>query len=182
MVYDAAMELDKQGCRQIALVDSNKDSSWSKIPDYAVKGYADAMQQIGQLRNPHLYLRVPISQQGGCEAITALLQQNLSRPFGIISVDSLITMGIIQAVLSSGLRIPEDVIIATHANRGCGAAQFTVPIIKYEYPIDVHMDRIIKLIKQYAKGKKPAPGIDLQPPEKKILLPRNTDLLAVNLD
>jgi|GEM_PF-3654946 len=180
MVYDAVVELDRMGCCQIALVDSNKDLSWSQIPDAAARGYADALKSIGQLRNPKLHLRVPISQQGGGAAFRELIRSNeLSRPFGIISVDSMITLGIIQTVLTSGLRISEDVIIATHANRGCGAAQFTVPIIKYEYAINTHMDRIAEFIRQYGNGGEPYCGIDLLPPEKKVLVPQKTALFSV---
>ncbi len=182
MVYNAVVELDRLGCRQIALIDSNKDLTWSKIPDAASKGYADALKSIGQLRNPRLHIRVPISQQGGCAAFSELIRNNeLSRPFGIISVDSMVTLGVIQTALISGLRISEDVIIATHANRGCGAAQFTVPILKYEYAINIHMDRIAKMIKQHGKGKDPAPGIDLLAPEKKVLIPQETLLTAESL-
>ena len=172
MVYDAVLELDRRGCRKIALIDCDRNQSWSKIPDAAVRGYADALKCIGQLRNPKLHLQVPMSQQGGCDAFFKLIKENdLCRPFGVICIDSIITQGLIQTVLSSGLRISEDVIIATHANRGCGAAQFTVPIIRYEYAINVHLDRIAEFIKQHSKGQIPVPGIDLLPPEKMVFLP-----------
>lgn len=181
MAYDAVLELDRQGCRQIALIDSNKDMSWSKIPDAAARGYADALREIGQLRNPLLHIRTAISQQGGCTAFRELSSNNdLASPFGIVSVDSMVTLGVIQAVLSKGLRISEDVIIATHANRGCGAAQFTVPIIKYEYPVNVHLARVVEFIKQYNQGGKIPSGIDLMPPETKYLSSDEKLLTASN--
>ncbi len=168
MAYDAVRELDRRGCRQIAFVDRDKDLSWSKTPDSAAKGYCDGLKSIGQLRNPRLHLKVPISQHGGHDAFCELLKSVTSKPLGIISVDSMITLGIIQAALSRKFRIPEDVIIASHANQGCGAAQFTVPIIKYEYPINAHMDVIGKYIKLYNAGQNLPTLIDLMSPVKKV--------------
>ena len=178
MVYDAVTELDRQGCRQIALVTGNKELSWSKIPDGAAKGYCEALKNIEKLRNPHLHLKVPISQQGGYEALVRLLRQNPARPFGIVSVDSLISLGIIQAALTAGLKVGEDIIIATHANRGCGAAQFTVPVIKYEYPVDEHVNRIAEIIKRVGSGEKTPVGVDLMAPVKSVISNREVLLTA----
>ena len=166
MAYDAVMELDRRGCRQIAFVDRNKDLSWSKNPDSGVRGYYDGLKNIGQLRNSQLYLKVPVSQQGGYDAFCKLLSDAMPRPFGIISNDSMLTMGGIQAVLSKKFRIPEDVIIASHANQGCGAAQFPIPIIKYEYPINANLDLIAKYIKLHNAGQNPPSGVVLLPPIK----------------
>ncbi len=175
MVRSAVLELDHHNCRQIALVDSNKDQSWSKLPEATANGYAEGMKQIGQWQNPQLHLKVPISQAGGYQAFEKLLGLcRNSRPFGIISIDSMITLGIIQAVLSSGLKIGEDVIIVTHANHGCGAAQFTVPIIRYEYSVHLHMERIAALIKQYTDGQRLQSGVYLLPPKRSISAPQET--------
>ena len=169
MVYDAVLELSKRGCRQIALIDNNRDLSWAKIQDYNIKGYNDALKSIGRLRNSRLHFKVPISQQGGYNALGELLKNNLPRPLGIVSVDSVITLGIIQAALSHNLRIPEDVIIATHANHGCGASQFIVPIIKYEYDVNTLFDRLAMFIKLHNAGGNLPVGIDLISPGKEVL-------------
>lgn len=179
MVYDAVQELDRLGCQQIALIDNNQDQSWSKNEGLNFKGYCDGLKSVGQLRNSRLYLKVPISQQGGHNAFCELLKSSKSRPLGIVSVDSMITLGIIQAALSRKFKIPEDIVIASHVNQGCGAAQFTVPIIKYEYPINAHLDRIAKFIKLYNAGQNTPAGVDLMPPVKKVFF-SNEMLLTAN--
>jgi hypothetical protein len=169
MIYDAVLELNRLGCRQIALVDNNRDLSWAANPQSSADGYNDALKNIGILRDPHLSLNVPISQAGGHDAFCELLKYKTSQPFGIICSDSMITLGLIQAVQSHWLRIPEDVMIASHVNQGCGAGQFMLPIIKYEYSINAHVDRIAGFIQDYNVGKKPPTGIDLMSPVKKSL-------------
>ena len=152
MVYDAVLELDQQGCRQIALIAGDNDQSWAKNPDWSIEGYHDALKSIGKLRDPKLHLNVSISQKGGHNAFLKLIKRGISRPLGIICVDSVITLGVIQAVLHCGYKISEDVIIATHANQGCGVAQFTSPVIKFESSINDYVDRIAKLVKLYNSG------------------------------
>lgn len=171
MSYDAVLELNRLGCRQIALIDNNRDLSWSAKSQSVIDGYNDGLKNIGILRDPRLLLNVPISQTGGHGAFCELLKYKSSQPFGIICCDSLITLGLIQAVQSHWLKIPEEVMIASHVNQGCGAGQFTLPIIKYEYPINAHVDRIAGFIQDFNEGRKPPTGIDLMSPVKKVSVP-----------
>ncbi len=170
MVYEAVLELDKQGCQQIALIENDKDQSWSKNPDCNTRAYHDALKSIGKLRNSRLHLNVPVSQKGGYDAFCELAKNTIGRPLGVISVDSLITLGIIQAALSNGLNFYEDVIIATQANQGCGVAQITTPIIKFENSLTIYLEHIAQFIKKYNQGEKVPTGIDLIAAKKKVLL------------
>jgi len=167
MVYDAVLELDQQGCQQIALVENDKDQSWSKDPDCHIRAYHDALKSIGKMRNDQLHFKVPVSQKGGYDAFCELVKNTTTRPLGIISVDSLITLGIVQAALSKDLNSRENVIIATQTNQGCGVAQITIPVIKFECSLITYLEHIAQFIKRYNQGCKNPVGIDLIAPEKK---------------
>jgi DNA-binding LacI/PurR family transcriptional regulator len=67
MCYDAVLELNRLGCKQIAVIDNNRDMLWSAGSQFFTDGYADALKNVGILRDPHLSLKVPISQAGGHE-------------------------------------------------------------------------------------------------------------------
>ncbi len=170
MVYDAVLELDKQGCQQIALIENNRDQSWAKNPNCNIRAYHDALKSIGKLRDTRLHFNVPVSQKGGYDAFCELAKNTTDRPLGIISVDSLITLGIIQAALFKGLNFSEDVIIATQANQGCGVAEITTPIIKFENSLTVYLEHIAKFVKLYNQGERVPSGIDLITAEKKVFL------------
>ena len=66
----------------------------------------------------------------GYNAALNFLDKNPSRPCGIVSTDSILTLGIISAVLQKGLKVMEDVIIISHINRGNILSEFPVPVLK----------------------------------------------------
>ncbi len=168
MTHDAVLELNRLGCREIALFDTNVSMAWSSTPDMTKRGYYDGLKRIGKLRDQALYRQVPVSQEGGYQALTALWTSCDARPLGVISSDSLMTIGMIQAAFAQGMRIPEDLIIASHTNQGCDAAQFSVPIIKYVNPVGKQIRRVFANIQNYLKGETPPFGMELIEPIKQV--------------
>ena len=168
MAHDAVLELNRLGCRKIALFDMDVSMDWSSTPDMTRRGYFDGLKRIGKLHDQALYKRVPVSQQGGFDALTELWEHCDARPLGVISSDSLMTFGMIQAAFSRGMRIPEDLIIASHANLGCDAAQFSVPVIKYVNPVGRQIRRVFANIQNYMKGETPPFGVELIEPIKQV--------------
>ena len=168
MAHDAVLELNRLGCQAIALFDTDVSMEWSSTPDMTKRGYFDGLKRIGKLPDQALYRRIPVSQQGGFDALLELWQTCKERPLGVISSDSLMTFGMIQAAFSSGMKIPEDLIIATHANQGCDAAQFSVPLIKYVNPIGKQIKQKFVNIQNYLKGEIPPFGVDFIDPIKQI--------------
>ena len=168
MAHDAVLELNRLGCQTIAVFDTDVSMEWSSTPDMTKRGYFDGLKRIGKLHDQALYRRIPVSQQGGFDALLELWQTSKERPLGVISSDSLMTFGIIQAAFSCGMRIPEDLIIATHANQGCDAAQFSVPLIKYMNPVGKQIRRVFANIQNYMKGEPPPFGVEFIEPVKQI--------------
>jgi len=168
MAHDAVLELSRLGCREIALFDTDKPMDWSSTPDMTRSGYYDGLKRIGKMSDQALYRQIPVSSQGGFQALTELSRSCEARPLGVISSDSLMTIGMIQAAFALGLRIPEDLVIASHANQGCDAAQFSVPIIKYVNPIGKQIRRVFANIQSYLKGEIPPFGEELSEPIKQV--------------
>lgn len=165
MIYDAVLELDRLGCREIALFDMNKPNQWSSIPDLSARAYRDALKRTGRLDNTAYHYRLELSQQGGNDGFMSFIsKERHSGKLGIICTDSCITMGVIQAALSHHFKIPEEIVIASHANQGCNSAQFTIPVILYEYRIGEHIGRICDRLEEYLSGGTPPFGLDSMEP------------------
>lgn len=174
MVHEAALELHRLGCGEIALCDNDVPMEWSSSPDMTRRGFVDAMKRIGKLSGDILYRQIKISQQAGYEALKELWEKCEKPPLGVISNDSLKTLGMLQAVLSLGLRIPEDVIIATHANQGCESAQFAAPVIKFSNPIKEQFKTVFCRIQDFLQGEPPPFGTELAEPIKETGLLRKS--------
>ena len=65
----------------------------------------------------------------GYRAALDYLDKNPSLPCGIISTDSILTLGIISAVLQKGLQVMRDVILISHINRGSILAEFPIRVL-----------------------------------------------------
>jgi DNA-binding LacI/PurR family transcriptional regulator len=156
---EAVHALAEQGCQQIAFINSDQDKSWHRNSETSHTGYLNGLKEVCKLRDSDLDIDVPLSQLGGLNGFYELIRHKKSSPMGIIISDSIITFGVIQGVLAKGLKIPEDIIIATHANKGCGAADFPFPAIKLEYSIEQLLDYLITLITNSVTGNNIKKGI-----------------------
>ena len=168
-ICDAVFELDRLGCREIVLLDIDRDLDWMHLGDVSlVNIYRDAMLRVGRNReNMHEY-RVDISPQGGRNVFLQMIKDGLGKngPLGVISRDSVITDGVIVTAMLYGLKLPTDLVIASTDNRGHLANLPSVPMIAYYNEIGLHMDRIFADIDRYMQGGIPPCGADSIEPVK----------------
>ena len=168
-ICDAVFELNRLGCREIVLLDIDRDLDWMHLGDVScVNIYRDAMLRVGRNReNMHEY-RVDISPQGGRNVFLQMIKDGLGKngPLGVISRDSVITDGVIVTAMLYGLKLPTDLVIASTYNRGHLANLPSVPMIAYYNEIGLHMDRIFADIDRYIQGGIPPCGADSIEPVK----------------
>ena len=110
-------------CNSIALISGDTGSAgWESDLSYDERALA------GKLADKEDIYLCPIQPREGYQATLDYLNKNPSLPCGIISTDSILTLGIISAILQKGLRVMRDVILISHINRGSILAEFPIPV------------------------------------------------------
>ncbi len=153
LVEDAVSTLHHFGARKIAMIGNDYPESWRKHPNAADAGFARGFKAIGQSRQTGQILRRPLSMEGGYIAGLELIRKFPERPLGIICSDSLMTLGLFQAIISARLRVPEDVIIATHMNSQSPISTPLLPVICYITPVEDMLDRILLEFRQFSEDR-----------------------------
>lgn len=132
--------LAQAGCKRIGFAYANYPSGGEHPP--ALKGYKDALAANGFSYNPQWV--IPFNTESiASRSLTALTQFHelwndwSERPDGFLSTDDQFTSGVVHACRLMKLRIPEDLVVATHANKGLELFDQT-RVIRLEFdPADV---------------------------------------------
>lgn len=115
---DAVRRFAAAGHRHIALLSyEHGDQAFDLIEKE--RGYHEAMQQLG-LQPQHLSRSVP-----GDEDMVRRLQESSPRPSAVITTESTLGLGLIRSGPGMGLRIPQDLVIASFDDGDIG--EFTQP-------------------------------------------------------
>ncbi len=101
--YDATRLLIEKGCQNIAFI-----SALYKGRDYRCEGYSKALEENKLSINDLNIYRGKYDVDTGSEGVSHILKNN-PHIDGIVCGDDLIAYGVIEALLSRNLRIPEDV-------------------------------------------------------------------------
>ncbi|MCZ7645642.1 MAG: substrate-binding domain-containing protein [Planctomycetota bacterium] len=73
------------------------------------------------------------------------------RPDGLVIADDLMAREVLPAVLTLGLRVPEDLLVLCHANRGSGL-RFPVPVVELRYDPDEYGRAMGEMLLQRIRG------------------------------
>ena len=161
-ICDAVFELNRLGCREIVLLDIDRNLDWMHLGDISCGNiYRDAMRRVGRSQeNIHEY-RVDISPQGGRNGFLQMIKDGLGKrgPLGVISRESVITDGVIMTAILYGFKLPADLVVASTGNRGGRFDQPSVPMIVYYNEISLHMEHIFADIDRYMQGERPPCGV-----------------------
>ncbi len=110
----ATEHLIDQGCRRIAHIRGRENSTGTQ----RFEGYRHALQRRGLPYSDSLVVARPKvdvnSERMGAEAMRRLLKQR-PIPDGVFAYNDPLAIGVIEAILEAGLRIPEDIAVI-----GCG--------------------------------------------------------------
>lgn len=100
----ATAHLLEQGCERIAFVAG--PSATSTARDRRA-GYTAALRAAGREVDPSLIVSADYRMEGGYEAARALLS-SADRPDGLLVSNNLMTVGALDAIRESGLRMPDE--------------------------------------------------------------------------
>jgi LacI family transcriptional regulator len=110
----AAVHLAKSGCRKIAYLRGPRTAS----ADLRWSGYRSALMECGISFRPELVIDGGESSRGeyqrGYDVMCRMLEGKV-KPDGVMCHSDLLALGVIDAVLAKGLRVPDDVCVV-----GCG--------------------------------------------------------------
>lgn len=102
---EATKYLLQQGYQKIAFISGPLHSETSSI---RLKGYMDALKEGGHPINPQWIMEGEFNEHNGYRSANILLKLP-ERPDAIFCANDVIAYGAMKAILSSGLRIPEDI-------------------------------------------------------------------------
>ena len=184
-------ELARRGCRALALW-SPLSVHWPTPPaGEAVRTFADALASCGLPYHADLAERFAprISPDApwtrsfpgqGFEAMRRVAVSDGPRPDGIVSTDDMLTQGLLMAMGRCGLRVGEDVYVATQSNRHSPALLgWEEAITRIEFDPAEIVAAMFDALESLLAGETPAGAVpvpldpslpDYQPPERQILI------------
>jgi len=89
-------------------------------------------------------------------AFRQLWQDPKARPDGLICLQDVILERMIPTMMNLGVRVPTDLMVVTHSNKGSGI-HYPFPVARMEVDPDILAERLAELVKVALAGK-PAPS------------------------
>ncbi len=144
----------RQGCRRIALMEWLKPQvPGSPRRDPVLEGFQAALAAAGVEANPR-WIRQdlpPGSPGAGWEEFREIWVSEKEKPDGLLVCDDMLFLGAAMAICQMGIRVPEDLLVVTHHNKGSGLlAPF--PVAKLEFDLAEYVQlmggALVKLMRQ----------------------------------
>ncbi len=113
----ATDHLIEQGCRRIAIITASSSTAQGRL-----NGYRQSLAAAGIAADPQLIITRQHGDDAADETGYAMMKQLLAsgfRPDAVFCHNDPTAMGVMQAILDAGLRIPEDIAVA-----GCGNVRY----------------------------------------------------------
>ena len=144
----------RQGCRRIALMEWLKPQApGSPRRDPVLDGFQAALAAAGVEANPR-WIRhdlPPGAPGAGWEEFREIWVSEKEKPDGLLVCDDMLFLGAAMAICQMGIRVPEDLLVVTHHNKGSGLlAPF--PVAKLEFDLAEYVQlmgrALVKLMRQ----------------------------------
>lgn len=148
MVRLGVRHLLAQGRRRIALMAWRP--AWERPgheSDQFLVSFQAAMAAAGAGMNPH-WIRhdlPPNAPGAGWEEFREIWTVAGEKPDGLLICDDNLLMGAAMAILQLGIRVPEDLLVVTHFNKGSGLVN-PFPITKLEFDPDACAQVICEML------------------------------------
>ncbi len=165
--FNATEHLIQQGHTRIAIIQGLRGTSTN---EGRLSGYRDALAAHGIPVNDRYLVGNDYRQANGCNATKLLLDLDVP-PTAIFSTSDLITLGVLEALSSEGLRVPDDVSLVMFDDIDF-APYLHCPITAVAQPKENMGESAVKLLIEQMKspGKKMIKRILLEP----VLVVRNS--------
>lgn len=155
LVRPGTIWLRAHGCTRIALITRNDEISTLSVPEVSSPKaiYQALCAEQHPCCSPELLRQAPLSSQGGYVAANELLRRvEPGARLGIISVDSLLTHGILTALLQQGRAPGDDVFLISHSNLGSAVSEFSLPLPIFAADIRAQAKTILTLADRHLAG------------------------------
>ena len=154
LLRDGAAALAQAGCRQIGLAyDERPFDAWSDSPEDDFPAQCrSALRDLGLALPVSMECAVALDPTGGYEAAKHIFAQAAPGPLGIISGDTLLTIGIILAAAESERRLGHDLFLVSPVNPESPFSNFTANVIRYLAPVQSQIDAVVELARQRIGG------------------------------
>lgn len=184
-------ELKRQGCHALVLWYPQSAHQLEPAPVEFIEAFQTALMEnalpyradLAERFEPRILADAPWTKSfpgQGYEAMMHLAASSGKRPDGILSVDDMLTQGLLMAMGRSGLQAGRDIHVATQTNRYSPALlgwEKTITQIEFD-PAEI-IGTMFEALETLLRGEVPAAAVqvapdenqpDYQPPEKRILL------------
>jgi DNA-binding LacI/PurR family transcriptional regulator len=140
-------ELVKMGAQRIALVAGHDPQG---IQQEMEKGYRQGLLEAQRPMDDPMVRVVPVTEEDGFRAFNELWDQSV-RPDGIIITDELICKGVIRGVISRGIKIPEELHIASQMT-AMPKNPFALPVIQLQMDVAEQASKLVQMIFALSTG------------------------------
>jgi LacI family transcriptional regulator len=149
--YVIARHLLDLGHRRIAVVTDIYGPSYERL-----QGTYDALQEAEISEETPCIFLAPDTYEGGFAAGQKILESGEPLPEAIFATTDMMTLGLLEALRSHGIRIPEDIAIASHD--GLHASAFVTPPLTTVAPRarDMGKTSVDRLLQSYVEQQPPS--------------------------
>jgi DNA-binding LacI/PurR family transcriptional regulator len=159
MVRTGVEHLLRQGRRRIALLEYELLGDVAgprKRRDVVLESFHAAMAAAGVAVNPRWIRRDlhPCAAGAGWEEFREIWVGGEEKPDGLLICDDNLFPGAAMAILQIGLRVPEDLLVVTHWNKGAGM-RLPFPVVKLEADVDAHARGMAATLLKLMHGERP---------------------------
>jgi len=150
--YEAVEYLQKLGHHRVAMIQGrNKIYTIEK----RLIGYQRAVHHLNLDNSPDLIAGDGFRLEDGYEAAMTVLNLD-KRPTAMLVSGNLVSVGVLKAILDSGLTIPDDISIIAYADNVFSPYLLT-PLTTVSHPLLEMGDRAFHLLKEHMESKNPIP-------------------------
>ena len=150
--FEAVEYLVKNGHNRVAMIQGRKELY---TINKRVIGYKRAVSHFNLDASPDLIAGDGFRMEDGYEAAKQILALT-HRPTAVLVSGNLVTVGVIQAIIDTGLAIPEDISIIAYADNVFSPYLIT-PLTTVSHPLTEIGTRAFELLREHMESKKSLP-------------------------
>ena len=133
-------ELKKMKRKKIALICVKPEADWN---EYGKQMHREWMTLAEEVVGNDMVVQIPASDQAGFEAMKGLWKEK--KPDAVFVANDALTRGVVTAVLSMGLSVPRDIVIASEVLEG-GNTVLGVPVVEIRIPVRDQARAIVEMV------------------------------------
>ncbi len=139
--------LADRGARRIALIAGEDPQG---IHQEMEKGYCRGLARACRQIDDDLIQVVPMTEEDGFQAFKSLWSRPI-RPDGIMVTDELITRGVIRGIISHGVKVPEELCIASQVGY-VSENPFAIGVIQVQMDVVEQASRLVQMMFERLAG------------------------------